>query len=81
MTNEEIQSLFNDSSCYGCAGLSMFQMLQLALYRQWLLALDSTADTSVNGLLNEARCFGCASDADIGTMLEVGILSKIEELL
>lgn len=76
MTTDEIQALLNDANCYGCLGLSMTEMLTLALERQWLLTLQPNADTSVAALTAAGSCFACY-DMSMFDLLENTLLSLI----
>lgn len=73
----DANELLAEVKCYGCLGLSIGQLLKLALLRRQLLALDSEAATDVDSLLDHGKCFQCHLGGDVGRILELSLLDKI----
>lgn len=80
MTAAQIQSLLDATNCYGCYGLSVAERLELGLLRQWLLSINSSADTSGATLLASVSCVVCFG-ASIFELLQIALLSAINDAL
>lgn len=76
MTTAEITALLEATKCYGCFGLSVAELLELGLLRQWLLSINAAADTSVATLLDSVKCVACFG-VSLYDLLEIALLSAI----
>lgn len=72
----DANTLYEESKCYLCAGVTQAEALKLALEARWLLALDPTADTSVDGLTNYGKCYACLG-LSLFDLLEISMLDQI----
>lgn len=80
MTNAEVQTLLESANCYGCYDLSLSERLELALLRQWLMAVNPSADTSGATLLASVSCVACLG-ASVFELLVIALLSAINDAI
>lgn len=72
-------TLLAEVNCYSCLGLSLYQILNLSLLRRQLIALNPSADTSVNGLMSYGACFACLGISQY-ELMELSLLDQIAQL-
>ena len=77
MAATDPQSLFNQSKCYLCVGISLFQALKLALLAQISLAKNAANDVTPAGLMTQGKCWPCFSNTDTGRIMELALLAQI----
>jgi hypothetical protein len=71
-------TLMAEAACYCGAQASNAQLLKLALYRRWLLAVSPGADVSAEALMETAKCY-CGVSGSTAERMEMAFLSKIAE--
>ena len=69
-------TLLADAKCYSCQTPGTLQLLTLGLLKQLVEALDSMADTSVNGVLADAKCYSCLPPG-MYPLIMLGLLKQI----
>ena len=76
----DANSLLAQASCYSCYASNNFtlQLMQLALLRQTVLAVNPMADTSPQTLLAQAKCFECfAPNPYALKLMELALLAQL----
>lgn len=75
----DANELAADSKCYECYGPNDYtlRLMELALLRRILLALDPAAETDPQKLLDEAVCFNCFGSSSIEQLIELAMLQKL----
>lgn len=75
----DANQLAADSKCYECYGPNDYtlRLMELALLRRILLAIDPAAETDPQKLLDEAVCFNCFGSSSIEQLMELVMLQKI----
>jgi len=76
ITTDDIKSLLNGVRCYACLGISMPKLVELALYRDWLLSVYPSADTSLAALTENGKCLACYGMKAFD-VLRLSLLSEI----
>jgi len=81
-TMPDANQLAADSACYECYGPNDYtlRLMELALLRRILLILDPTAPVEPQQLLDESTCFNCYGSNSIEQLLELVLLSKINDV-
>ncbi len=77
MAATDPQSLFTQSKCYLCMGVSQFQALKLALLAQISLASNASNKVDADSLISQGKCWPCFSNVDIGKLMELSLLKQI----
>lgn len=77
----DASQLAADSKCYECYGPNDYtlRLMELALLRRIVLALDPNANTDPQALLDEAICFGCFGSTSIENLLELAMMKKVAD--
>lgn len=76
----DAQTLLAQAACYQCYTANGYsaRLLELALLRQQLLALNPMADTSPQTLLDQAKCYQCyAANPYALQLFELALLAQI----
>lgn len=71
-------TLYTEAKCFSCYGITSAQALILALLREWLLALDASADVDPNSLLAEGKCLPSCASASLYQTFFIILLDKIK---
>jgi hypothetical protein len=79
MATTDAQGLISRGSCYNCTGggLSVYQMMKLALLAQLSLLVNASNDVTPQGLINQGACFSCLGMLSMYEIMEMVLLKQI----
>lgn len=78
MSQISVNTLLDEVKCYACLGISINQLIKLALLRRILLAASPSEDVSVGALMEYAKCYACYGSS-AAQLLELALLDKIKQ--
>ena len=80
-TMPDAAQLAADSACYECYGPNDYalRLMELALLKHILLALDPGANTDPQSLIHDSECFNCFGSTSLEQLMELVLLERINQ--